>query len=182
MIDWLDEFYGSPEITQLLEDSYVPLFTAYAATVVEKPDKAFVAALASSFVASYIGSSRAQLQEVLKDAADPKAALEQRFAEWAEKRPGKVSKNETVRTANAVRLQEMQAQGVTRKVWRTVGKNCPYCRSLNGRTIAVEQPFFDPKDEFQPPGAERALRFNSDKHHPPIHNGCDCYIDAVTET
>lgn len=181
MKEWLDEFYGSAATRQALEESFAPIFTAYAASVVESPDKSFLAALLASFVDSYLGSSRAQLQEVLTDAGDPKAALKERIGEWIEKRPAKVSKNETVRTANALHLQEMQAQGVTRKVWRTVGKNCPYCKTLDGKTIAVEQPFFDPKDEFQPPGAERALKFNSDKHHPPIHNGCDCYIEAVTE-
>jgi hypothetical protein len=179
--EWLDEFYGSPEMRGALEDAYAPVFTAYAATLIENPDKGFVASLIAAFVNSYLGSSRAQLQGVLEEATDPKAALKERIGEWIEKRPGKVSKNETVRTANAVHLQEMRDQGVTRKVWRTVGKNCPYCKSLNGRTIAVEEPFFDPTDEFQPPGAERALRFNSDKHHPPIHNGCDCFIEAVTE-
>lgn len=182
MIDWLDEFYSSPETRALLEESYAPLFTAYAAAVVEKPDDVFVASLLATFISSYLGSSRAQLQEVVKDAADPNVALMERLDEWVEKRPGKVSKNETVRTANAVRLQEMKDRGVIRKIWRTVGKNCVYCTSLNGKTIGVEEVFFDPKDSFKPLGAERALRFNSDKHHPPIHNGCDCYIEAVTET
>lgn len=181
MIDWLDEFYTSPETRQLLEESYAPLFLAYAATIVEKPDEVFVASLVDTFISSYLGSSRAQLQEVIRDAADPNKALVERLSEWAEKRPGKVSKNETVRAANAVRLQEMRDQGVTRKVWRTVGKNCPYCKSLNGKVIGVEEKFFEHSDTFLPEGTTKPLRFNNDHRHPPIHQGCDCYVEAVTE-
>lgn len=185
MIDWITSFYRDDSLRAQVIEAFRPLFFSYAAQVVENPTDDFINALISRFVDRYLDSSRAQLQEVIGKAidegGDPLAALEDRFQEWVEKRPTKVRNNEIVRTNGATRLQAMQQQGVTKKIWRTTGKNCPYCRSLNGTVIGVEEPFFRPDDEFQPEGAERALTFNSDKRHPPIHNGCDCYIDAVTE-
>lgn len=181
MIDWLTRFYADENLKITLIESFRPLFTTYAATIAPNPDIAFVDALTSRFVERYLDSSRAQLQEVLKDAEDPMAALSERFKEWTEKRPAKVRSNEIVRTANAMRMQDMQSSGVVKKVWRASGENCPYCKALNGKVIGVEEKFFESSSTFLPEGATEPLRFNSDKRHPPIHNGCDCSIEGVTE-
>lgn len=186
MIDWLTAFYRSDDLRAQLVESFRPVFFAYASAVVDNPSPEFIASLIERFVERYLDSSRAQLQEVVNrtidEGGDPLAALEQRFSEWVEKRPIKVRQNEIVRTANATRLQDMRDRQVLKKVWVTSGKNCPYCTSLDGKVIGVEEVFFNADDEIQPPGAERALRFNSDKAHPPIHHGCDCSIAEYTET
>ena len=143
---------------------------------VGEPPAEFVAALAGNYVSHHLDSSRIQLQEVLADTESPLEAVTERLAEWAEKRPAKVAANETIRTANAIALEQMRAAGVVRKVWRSSGGSCPYCSSLNGRTVAVEEAFFNPNDFYQPEGADAPLTFTSSIGHPPVHQGCDCSI------
>ena len=183
MIEWLDEFYGSDDLRATLTRALGPLFAAYAAEVwradggVGEPPAEFVAALAAAYADHHLNSSRIQLQEVLAEAADPIEALTSRFDEWVEKRPGKVARNETVRAANALAVERMRSEGVVRKVWQSRGsETCPYCRSLNGRTVEIERPFFTPDDSYQPEGADAPLTFTSSIGHPPIHQGCDCAV------
>lgn len=182
MIEWLAEFYGSDSLRSTLLNALGPVFATYARDVwrVEggtgDPPAEFVDGLVAAYVAHHLDSSRIQLQEVLADADVPLEAVESRLAEWAAKRPGKVAANETIRTANAIALEQMRSAGTLRKVWRSSGGSCPYCTSLNGRTVAVEEAFFTPDDSYQPEGAETPLTFNSSIGHPPVHQGCDCSI------
>jgi hypothetical protein len=183
VIEWLEDFYSSDTVRNSLRAVISPLFSRYAQDVwraeggTGQPPDEFVAALAASYVDHHLESSRIQLQEVLTDAPDPPKALADRLAEWIEKRPGKVAANETVRTGNAIALEQMRSSGVERKVWRSSGSDtCPYCKGLNGRTVEITQDFFTPDDSYQPEGAESPLTFTSNVGHPPCHAGCDCSI------
>jgi hypothetical protein len=184
VIEWLGEFYDSADLRSTLLASLGPLFGRYASDVWRadggsgEPSAEFVTALAVSYVDHHLNSSRIQLQEVLADAPDPMAALEGRLAEWAETRPGKVAANETVRASNAIALEQLRSSGVERKVWRSSGGSCPYCKGLNGRVVAVTEDFFTPDDSYQPEGTESPLTFTSSIGHPPVHQGCDCSIVA----
>ena len=188
MNEWLDEFYGDDLRGSLIE-SLGPLFAAYALEVWRAeggqgtPPEPFVRALAEAYADHHIQSSRIQLQEVVTatsavGGAVALEALRQRFGEWAEKRPEKVANNETVRTGNAIALERMRSEGVTRKVWASSGGSCPFCSGLDGRTVEVERDFFTPDDTYQPEGADEPLTFTSSIGHPPIHQGCDCSIVA----
>ena len=178
MNEWLDEFYGSEELREALGTSFRPLFVAYAQQVIDGPvDEAFLASLISSYIEHYLDSSRAQLQEVIAAADDPLPALEARFAEWIEKRPGKTAMRELVRVREAMAMASMQEQGVERKVWAARGsETCPYCRSLDGRTVETTGNFFNESDSYQPEGADAPLTFNRSIAHPPVHDGCDCTL------
>lgn len=184
MIDWLTDFYGD-DLRDTILAAVGPLFAAYALEVwraeggVGEPPEAFVTALASAYASHHLDSSRAQLQEVVEQAGDEGvvAALRQRFAEWTEKRPGKVAANETVRAANALSLERMRSEGVVTKRWVTTGTDtCPYCSGLNGTAVEIERPFFTPNDTYQPEGADAPLTFRTDIGHPPVHQGCDCTV------
>ena len=181
MREWLDDFYNSQTVRDSVLASIGPLFTRYAEQVwrseggVGDLPSPFVSGLVAAYVAHHLDSSRIQLQELLT-AADPKAAIQERLAEWVETRPAKVAANETFRTANAIALEHLRSSGVTRKVWQSAGKSCPYCSHLNGRVVEIDKNFFEPGDSFHPEGAERSLTFTSNIGHPPVHRGCDCTI------
>lgn len=184
MIEWLDAFYRSAETRGALLGALGPLFTRYARDVwaaeggTGEPPAEFVAGLVGAYVDHHLDSSRIQLQEVLGDAVDPLAAIEGRTGEWLDKRPAKMALNETIRAANAIALERIRSSGAERKVWRSSGGSCPYCSSLDGRTVAVEESFFTPDDSFQPEGAEAPLTFTNSIGHPPVHQGCDCSVVA----
>jgi hypothetical protein len=182
VIQWLDEFYGDPELRSTLMESFLPAFSSYVSEAVGGPvASTFITALAESYVDRHLGSSRAQLQEVLKD-DESLAALQARFDEWEEKRPTKVAKNELVRSANAAQVEQMRSRGVTRKVWVASGGSCPYCTGLDGRVVGIEETFFGEGDEYAPEGAESPMTFSSSIGHPPVHQGCDCSISESLET
>lgn len=187
MNEWLEQFYGSEELRSSLIAVLGPLFASYALDVwradggTGEPPRAFVTALAAAYADHHLNSSRIQLQEVVKEAGEDKAldALRARFEEWAEKRPGKVAANETVRTANALSVERMRSEGVVTKRWASSGgETCPYCASLDGTAVEIERPFFTETDSYQPEGAETPLTFTSSIGHPPIHAGCVCAVVA----
>lgn len=183
MIDWLAEFYGDDLRASLL-DALGPLFTSYALEVwraeggTGEPPAEFVQALAEAYTDHHLNSSRIQLQEVVEEAGEDKIldALRDRLTEWAEKRPGKVAANETVRAANALAVERMRSEGVVTKRWASSGGSCPYCSSLDGRAVEIAQDFFTPDDSYHPEGAEAPLTFTSSIGHPPVHQGCDCSV------
>jgi hypothetical protein len=184
VIEWLDEFYGD-SLRETLLEALGPLFTRYALDVWRaeggsgEPPAEFVRALAESYADHHLNSSRIQLQEVVTEAGTEGMldALRDRFAEWADKRPGKVAANETVRTANAIAIEQMRSEGVVTKRWATSGSDsCPYCTSLDGTAVEIERPFFTPDDSYQPEGAETPLTFTSEIGGPPCHQGCVCSV------
>lgn len=191
MKEWIDNFYGSPATRQALEESFAPLFTelgagtaAIAASEVGLPAPvvaAFVQSMLQTHVENYLSSSRAQLTELL-DGPDPKSAIQQRMAEWIEKRPGKVANETTYKTSNAVTQTVYRDAGVTRKKWSARGKSCPYCKRMNGKVVDIERPFHREGDSIDVPDAEIAakakLNFTHEIGHPPQHQGCDCVIEA----
>lgn len=193
MKEWLDEFYGSPATRAALETSLAPLFTELggAAALVAGSEVgitnpvvgAFLQSMVSSYVDRHLNSSRVQLTELL-DSPDPRAAIQQRLAEWTEKRPGKVAFEETFRTTNAVTETVYRDAGVTRKKWSARGKSCPYCRRMNGKVVEIDRPFHREGDAIEVPDSEVAaaakakLNFTHDIGHPPQHQGCDCTIEA----
>ena len=185
MNEWLDDFYGSADLRATLIAAFGPLFLRYAREVSGATEadggfaEDFAEALAGTYVAHHLGSSRAQLQQVLDEAdGNELALLTKRMDEWAETRAAKVAANETLRAANAVTLQQFKDAGVTRKVWASSGGSCPFCSGLDGTTVEVERDFFTPDDTYQPEGADEPLTFTSSIGHPPIHQGCDCSIVA----
>ncbi len=70
----------------------------------------------------------------------------------------------------------MVAAGVTLLRWVTIGENCPFCDSLSGKVVGVEQDFALPNDVIEAGG--KGLGVRSKIGHPPIHRGCDCQIVA----
>ncbi len=181
MIEWLDEFYGSEDMRDTLLKSFLPVFSSYVSEAVGPVSSSFVQALAEGYVERHLGSSRAQLQEIVKDSENPVVDLTARFDEWEEKRPGKVSANETVRAANAATLEQMRDRGVTHKRWVTQG-TCPFCAEMAGRTTTINKTFLRPGDALHPEGVEVAMTIKAPVGHPPLHRACKCSVEPATVT
>lgn len=183
MIDWLQDFYDDPALRDTLMRSFLPVFSSYVSEATGGPVAAsFVQALAESYVDRHLGSSRAQLQEVVKGSDNPLADLAIRFDEWEAKRPEKVAKNELVRSANAAQVEQFREAGVTKMVWRASGGDtCPFCNELDGTIISVDGTFFKEGDTLNPEGVTTPIHFESSLGHPPVHQGCVCSVEAVME-
>lgn len=190
---WLEDFYR--DHGQFIEQHMLPTFLAYSEAVqAEAADEIgmpagmtpeleeFVRAYLAVYITRHIGSSLGQLREVVRDAIgageDPVPALEKRFQEWEEKRPNKIALRETVQAGNAITKATYTQGGVTKIQWRNYSDTCPYCQSLDGRTVGINSTFVAKDEEIQPEGVDKPLTFRSDIGHPPAHSGCDCNITA----
>ena len=133
--------------------------------------KEYVETYAKRHASSSLGQMTALLEGDLE-------ALEARADEWLEKRPDKIANDETVRASNAAYSWVAFAAGLT-LVWRIRGKKtCPYCTSLNGARIARGGAFVEPGGKIDPKDGSGAMTVYGLKRHPPLHQGCDCYVSV----
>lgn len=145
-------------------------------TEVETTDKVddFVESFNQSFTKRHISSSQGQLIELLSE-EDPTAAIETRVTEWKDKRPSKISANETVQLANGVAKTVFAASGVQKLMWLNTGSDtCDFCQEMNGKIVGIDQPFLNEHDEIT--GGSGKLHIRGPKTQPPIHQGCSCVI------
>jgi HK97 family phage portal protein len=185
---WLDEFYKDfPEfITRQMKapaKSLADIIAMMAGEEVKSdPDtakvEAFVGDYIKSFNARYTGSSKGQLQQIVKDApadVDPMVLVEGRLDEWEQKRPGKVAMNETVQLANAVAKVVFAAAGIRYLRWQSSGSDvCPYCQELDGKVVGIDEDFAGRGEDIAADGKKMVV--NRPTSHPPIHLGCNCAI------
>lgn len=188
---WLYDFYNEHESfvrTQMepVATAYSELVAAQAAEEVEtEPDNDAVQRFINSYVGSYsrrhVGISRARIQAALEaNIEDPLTAVEEVTSSWRDEndRAATIAADESNRTNNAVSKFIYSLAGISLLRWLTFGDNCPYCRSLNGAQIGIDDWFIPAGTEFEPEGAETPLTTSTNIGHPPAHRGCDCLIIA----
>ena len=137
--------------------------------------KTWINSYFDTYVNRHIGRSTGQINALMGE-EDGSGLVAQRMDEWVEKRPEKIAIEESVRAGNAA-AQFIFWSGGFSSVWRTRGaKTCPYCLELNGRKVKGGQAIFTAGEEFEPKGANGPMKMSGGISHPPLHQGCDCYI------
>jgi len=177
--DFIDDFYK--DFPEYIETKMGPVLRALMAAI---SDEANIEAgtdadisdevqdYIETFAKRYVYSSHGQLQALFDGDID---ALAERVDEWSEKRSNKVVNDESVRASSAAYAFVTFAAGMMLR-WRIRGKDtCPYCKSLNGERMAKGGAFVKPGQKIEPNG-EPPMRVYGLKQHPPLHQGCDCYV------
>jgi HK97 family phage portal protein len=189
---WLDEFYtdmpGHIErniggVTASYMESIFALTAGELGIDDEITDemREFMAGYVDVYITRHCDRSVGQINALIeKTEADQLVdVITQRMDEWAEKRPGKIADDEIIRQANASIHEQYRRSGVTKiRAVNTGSKSCPYCVSLDGKVIGIEETFLDQDQDFQPEGAEVPLHSRYSCKHPPFHGGCVCTIMA----
>jgi len=186
---WFEQFYAEQMAGYILQEAK-PLFRAFAEAVWDVSVKEigvdsltqaeferFVEEYTDIYVGRHIKSSKGQIRS-LQAAIDD---IEQRMDEWIEKRPEKISTNETTRLSNAIAVAVYFAAGLS-VVWQIRGpKTCPYCKSLAGKRISRGEAFVDDGDliKVEQDGKWQTMKINGLKQNPPLHQGCDCYTGPI---
>ena len=131
-------------------------------------------------VSQYIRSSIGQLVKLADEAEeDPLAEIEARTERWKQKRADQIARRQIVDGENASAQFVYFAAGF-RVRWVTVGTSCPYCNAMNGRVISQGERFLTLGSEFNPVGAQSAMKITHHISHPALHAGCDCTTVATT--
>jgi HK97 family phage portal protein len=183
--EWLATFWAEHE--KYVARKIKPLATTYAELtrdVTAKEVNLKEAGEITNFLEAYIADlsarhtnyDRAELETSLEEGTDE--AIARRFDLWRENGATSSALQETVRLGSAIALMIYGRGGVKKKRWVTFGETCPYCRSLDGRTIAIEGYFLEEGQDFKPIGGSSPLRPSSNVGHAPAHRGCDCAIVA----
>lgn len=91
----------------------------------------------------------------------------------------RIAKTETVRISNMANKDAWQQAGTVKTVkWYTSLKDnvCPFCQAQNGKTISVDDNFFDQGDTMTLDSGESLSFDYSDVGGPPLHPNCGCLI------
>ena len=191
MLIWLEEFYGEfPEEYRKMMVGPMKAFTDTIANAVEgsiggqfnDTSGAFFAKYMESISETHATFSANQLRKILSEVSETEklVILGRRLDEWTEKRAKKIVERELVQAQAAAIRNLFRSNGVTKIIWRTVGENCPFCDELDGKTVGIDANFAekgDPIGNEEDPRVKHVYRAPVNVMHPPLHSGCDCYIE-----
>jgi HK97 family phage portal protein len=185
MQSWLDSFYR--KLPAEIKSKVGPVIRSFSEAIqaasademgidvgISEDLEKFIDDYINRYSERHIESSLGQLSSLLKENID---LLEERVDEWEEKRADKIALNETVRNSNAIYQAVAFGVGLS-TVWRIRGKTCPYCTSLRGKRVATGQNFVNDGEELNPDGVNGPMKIRGLKAHPPLHQGCDCYLSV----
>ncbi len=187
--EWIDDFYGI--MPNDIKRNFMPVLLSYAEAmqaeaareIGAEPEmtqemQVFIDDYLEGYTQRHINSSVGQLQALIRDTdfESLQETLDTRADEWVERRPEKVANRETQRLGEAVASMTFLTAGFV-LVWRTRGKSCPYCTSLEGTVVGRGQPFVAGNTDFQPEGAESPMPIKTPRFHGPLHDGCSCFIN-----
>ena len=138
----------------------------------------FVSAYNNSYGQRHIATSQQKvvkrLDQATSDNRDLNTELDDELDEWEELRPEQISVEEASRSNNAFAGVVFSGLGITKIMSVAFGKSCPYCVSLDGKIIGIEENYINAGEDFQPDGADAPLVSHYDLKHAPYHSGCDC--------
>jgi HK97 family phage portal protein len=184
----LEEFYHG-EFTQIIIDFMLPVIRSYAIQVYGQaagemgyPDE-FTEEL-QTFIEDYVAvisnhhakNSRQQLQTIISrsTAEEMFNDLEVRLAHWKEKRAEKIAREQAIEGGGAFAKFGYMAAGALSLRWITAGETCPFCKSLSGKIVGMQTMFVQSGQTVET--EEGKLTPTRSIGHPPLHNGCDCFI------
>jgi SPP1 gp7 family putative phage head morphogenesis protein len=143
----------------------------------------------SKMATSYQSTVLAQLEKTVNEGldrgdslADISKGVEEVYGGADEYGAERVAKTEAFRTTNAALKETWKQSGVVKTVrWYTSEKGnvCPYCQELNGKTISVDDNFFNEGDSLTVGEGDDAqtMTFNyGDVESPPAHPLCACFL------
>lgn len=155
----------NPEVQKWLRE-YVPVFSKNLEAVsVEKLRRELIAGLDA-------GES---IPELIK-------RVNGTYAHWNKFRSMNIARSETIRASNQGALQAYRQSGVVKsKQWLTFHdrRTCGWCAELDGKTVSLEENWFDVGSEFTISTGEKNQTMKLDYTNvdtPPLHPMCRCAI------
>lgn len=191
---WLESFYE--EHQRWAFDQIRPLTRSYAQLVAAAVDEElgqtdqeltpqmedWIRSYLAAWAARHGAISRAAIQRAIDKAIemnlDPGDHVAEMLDGWPDGRASTDGMNEAVRFNNGLAKALYVLAGVIKLRWSAFGESCPYCSSLDGVVVGVDEVFIKAGQEFQPDGAQAPLKPGHNVGHAPAHDGCDCMVMA----
>ena len=143
----------------------------------------FIESYSGSYGARHSGISLDRLKQAILRAQQegelPEDLLEQELDTWEDSRANGIAEEESTRLNNAVAKTVFILGGITKLKSVAFGDSCPYCKSLDGKIVGINQWFLAAGDEILPDGVDEPLTTTTNIGHPPYHGGCDCMVVAA---
>lgn len=133
-------------------------------------------AYTESHVGYRIATSLGVMWNLISASADAGAALLELMDKWVADRPDKIARWEGSQIPNATARETWIVAGVKTLRWVAVGDTCPYCASLDGVTVGIDQPFVAAGGEVGDGSLADKLAIDRTTFHPPLHPACDCQV------
>lgn len=167
-----------------LLSSYIELVADAAAEEVDidELDGTRVGAWSSAYVDSFTVGHTSETVGRLTDTVtvaegDPMGNARSMLDRWSENRAVNIGLREAI-TAGGGIATTVYAMAGFGAVWRTVGETCPYCKRLEGRTVAAGGRFLNEGDTIEPTDGSEPMTVRRGISHPQAHDGCDCTVSA----
>ena len=186
-MDWVRTFYDDHEdfVRKQLaptQRAYVDLVKIEAMSEVgidEANLDSFNRSYLRNYAARHAGRSITQLENgITGEGVNPETGIEDVFENWREVRPDGDAIDETVRVSNGASKMVYLIAGIGTIRWVTTRDSCPYCRQLNGKTIAITGDFLSAGESLEGEEGAEPLTPGRNIGHPPAHRGCDCMVVA----
>jgi HK97 family phage portal protein len=134
---------------------------------------------------SYQGTTLNTLESHINDglqAGESLADITKRVEEiyeWSNNsRAPMVAKTESFRSANSALKEAWKQSGVVKTVrWYTANNPCPFCQTMDGKTIPIDDVFFKNGDSVSNADGSATMSLDyGDVGFPPLHPNCMCYL------
>jgi len=190
---WLEDFYR--DHAGFIASQFEPALAGFAELVrgavadegypledVDERIAQFVRAYANGLGIRITGEHLFRLRQKIENGLAAELDLVEMITEtlddWTENQAAVIARREATRANNGTAFTLYTLAGVIYLRSVAFGKSCPFCTSLDGRVIGIQEYFLHAGESFQPEGAEKPLTSNNNKKHAPYHDGCDCAVIA----
>ena len=187
---WLDEYFRSQP--DAVRESVAPVYGAIVEAVrdevaaelgkdieITPQNDAFVRSYVDKIVASYVRSTRNEIDSVLSgtvSASDELPdALDKRLGRWSKTRAAKYAEDQSVRASNAFAKMFYAGAGIMYLRWYARGsKSCPLCQKLDGQVVGITESFVSSGETIS--AGKKQLKTRRRCGHAPLHRGCTCQV------
>lgn len=139
-----------------------------------------ISLLAESYTKTTLELLKTKLEEAISEGASIAERIKEIKEFSDEVRAASVAKTETFRIANTAAKESWKQNGIAKIIWFTAEDElvCPFCESMDGKTVGIEENFFDKGDSLTV--GDQTLNFGyADIEAGSLHSNCRCITKPV---
>lgn len=189
IVDYLEEYYSGrlSETEAKLAAAANPMFAEFAEAASREVGSAAIGDMTDwtnqwlrSYVTRHGGECVDSLDAILRTQGRDglRKEIAGRLDDWTTNDPARLAGRAVTQSDGAIAREAWRRAGVKKITWRlNAGENCDICKSLDGRTVGIEESFVPQGTSITGEGQGK-LWAGANILHPPIHDGCMCSVSV----